>query len=535
MFFDGIIGLTEFYSRFGGRRGKAIYVPRNKPFIFMFYSQELHQNNNLQINDAPQELRFAFDGDVNRGNNAAVLNHAGNNERIYKSLLVFYIREEGIRQLGEYCVDEQAYEEDGDGNRFFHLNRVTDLDEVEVKLLVPGENDNQRYVAEILDGRAAYNYLDINIEEILAEDIAENDYRDYDFLDRNNRVIDIEGDTDEARKVQQYLYSIRGIHHELKKNNELISIRGGRRIIENYLPRLSPAFEPEDVNLYVVNVGWGLCQILVFRHKDIKEVWVFDCGGSAGICNANLGMCLNDIYGGEHYRVDKLFISHTHRDHFNEYNFFEFDSNTEVWINPNVRFCTNQYFNFLKTIKRNRCKVVEPEAHSTVGANIINILHPNGHIILDKRGSRLTTLSPIYFTTPRLRRLYDVDETTINQLSPIIQLDISGRKIIITGDAMQRSWFEYCNGHGRMDVDVYIHSHHGTDSGFLIDLPGLTNENDLFNADVQFASLIDGHHAGAWTINVDLARVRGLRRTDYPADIRYYVYDINTGNVDIVH
>ncbi|AOZ95348.1 ComEC/Rec2 family competence protein [Butyrivibrio hungatei] len=578
MLFEGEIGLDEFFERFGGQKQHGICTPRNKPYIYLIYSpdSDYRSYGNLDgfridnVNEAPMHLRYAFEGngEENRGN-AAVLNHAGGEDGVYKSLLVFYLRGKRISQLGEYKICDidvetqkkyndpryreeraQKYGLDEDGNKYFYLEKVTDLDTVEVKLVVSKDRDNI-FEAEILSTRAEYNFLDPNIGDNTV--LISGEYHEYEFLDRNNQTINITDNTDEARKVQQYLNIIQGIHNELKLNNKIKTVdeKTGKSTTIEYEPVLSPKFEPEEVKFYLVNVGWGLCQILTFKAGEKQEVWVMDCGGSGN--NKNLGInfhknlkrCLKDIYGfsKKKYRIDKLFISHPHDDHYNKNNYFEVDNNTEVWINPNVRFCTSTYIKFLNAVIASRCKVVEPIVRKgMMGA--IKILHPDGHITLSATGGSCIYRSPIRYATLTRRVLYDVVVTrdNINELSPIIQIETMGKTIIVTGDAMLRSWEYYIRTASVLEPNCYVHSHHGTNTGYEINIasPTLGNiddEDDLFIAkDYEFVSLINGYvHGGTtWGINATLAAKTELKRTDNVIGLKYYVYDVGSGKLDSV-
>lgn len=573
MLFEGEIRLDDFYNRFGGQRQHGICTPRNKPYIYLIYSSRFSHSKYGNIddvilgpNDKPDFFRYAFEGNGEMKNgNLAVLNHDNPEVGIYKSLLVFFLKEGMISQIGEYQridLDEKApreYRSQGvkngqgaplygvteDGKKFFLLKKVTDLDEVDLKLVISNQVENGNFFVEKIGKRKDYNFLERRTDFDLPMEELPNNYTQYDFIDKNSNFVDIQGDSVEAKKANQYIFSIQSIHEELRNNNWIskTGTSGEKKDKEKYSPFLNPKIEYEKAYFYVVNVGWGLLQLLVFISKDNKrEVWAFDCGRQNKNYEKNIKACLKEIYGYDamSYRLDKLFISHPHDDHFNGYSVFEMDANTEVWINPNVRFCTNAYYDFLLEVLHKKCKVIEPVTKVNRADGVINIMHPDGHIVLDKRGSKLKNTSPIisYFPTIR-KKLYEVDENTMNELSPIIKLHVYDKDIVVAGDVMRRGWECYINGRptsaSLVSPNIFVHSHHGTTSGYEINYSSINNEHDLFKpVTAEFVSIKNSYRG--WTIDPTLKKVKGINRTDDITEgpIKYYRYDILNNKVNTI-
>lgn len=564
MLFEGGKELNEFYDEFGGQRYHGICTPRNKPYIYLIYSPKSSHSKYGSIDDVisgpddrPTYLRYAFEGDGELKNgNLAVLNHDNSENGIYKSLLLFYLENGMIWQIGEYKrinLDELApeeyrsqaaknhlYGETEDGKKFFLLERVTDLDDVKLRLVVPSEIESNEVYIERIGSRRDYdlksnnNYLEGSIREL------GRGYSGYDFIDENNNVVDIEGASDEARKARQYLYMIMLLHKELKENNiiyrdKIINGKTKKEYVRMYSPELQPKIKYSEAYFYVVNVGWGLCQFLVFKDNDgKKEVWAFDCGRQEGGYDDNIKACLKEIYGenATAFRLDKIFISHPHDDHFDGYSLFDLDENTEAWINPNIRFCANEYYKFLVELCRKKCKVVEPFVRNSGIGGLLNIKHPDGHIVLDKQGSRLVNFSPIsYASSVRRKTLYKVTEDKMNELSPLIELKVFDKSIIITGDIMGRGWTRYKKANTCIAPNVYVHSHHGTSSGFKINRK--ETEYSFFDPIVHEFVSINNSYRATWKIDSTLEKKTSIYRTDEGA-VKYYRYDIKNNIVDSV-
>ncbi len=569
MFFVGEMSNEDFYTQYGGQTTWGIRTPKNYPYIYIVISrgdQEYIRNDSGEPRveaDYLQYIRYGLNQkEKSDWINQRVLEHAGDEEveengsikdRVYKSLIVFERHGGLLSCIGEYqLIDVEEYRQktgatklyraidgnprigiDPDGRRFFCLEKVDDLDDVELKLVVRnGESD--RLVAERIGKRGDYRFrftidkdvLSRKIESISLEDIPNyGQIREHTFLDAYNNVVDIKGKSNEAKKAQQYLFMIQGIHEELDKNNLISDVRGHRGGKLRRRPTHGPSITYTEAYFYVVNVGWGLSQLLVFKNANEQEVWVFDCGAQNRNFENNLVQCYSDISSNVNTKVKKVFISHPHDDHFDRYrSFIDFNEETEVWINPNIKYCGNAYYNFLQWIRDKNCKVVEAYAPTTSDSNELKILHPVDHVVLEKQGTKVKRKVLGFGPAPKTV-LYEVDENEINALSPIIELNIFDKKIIITGDTMGKGWEYYirqCGG-AKLQTDVYMHSHHGTDSGFLINQGAITNEYDLFDPTTyEFASLKDGHRN--WRINATVEA--NATRTDTPNDIKYYKYDI---------
>ena len=543
------LSLKEFYRLYGGQRRHSICTPRNKPYIYLFTS--LNKNDGFGIIDdviegketKPEYVRFAFEGEGDLTNgNLAVLDHNNPDSGVYKSLLLFLVSGGMISEIGEYervdldesippiFIRDVSFEEENhrygityDGKKFFLLKRVDDLDEVVVKLVVPGEEEKDYIYAEELGNRSDYNFLSDDRIETGLEKLSK-EFNLYDFLDKDNNGVDLGGRRIIKKKTNQYLSMVCGIHNELKRNNDDV----GR----NYEPSLSPTIRYDKAYFYVVNVGWGLFQMLVFKSSEdnTTEAWVFDCGRQNATYNNNIDDCFLDAFGTYNKpHISKLFISHPHDDHFSAWSLFDIDSDTEVWVNPNVRFCTNTYYTFLKKVCTSNCIVVEAitKVNSGIAGDVIEVLHPDGHIVLDKKGKKAIYKSPIISFVPVTgKTAYKVDENRMNELSPIIKLNVLGKEIVVVGDVMGQGWKSYINnlsiGAQKIILDVYVHSHHGTTSGFQISYNGVDTEYDLFTPRNGFVSLNDTFRG--WSIDSRLKSL--LYRTDASSTVKFIKYDI---------
>lgn len=579
MLFSGERTNREFYTLYGGQIAGGIRTPKNLPFIYLIISKDTNDYKDVDSLDfgdngeAPEFVRYAFvkDNEVT-GLNLRVLNHDGRADNSYYKSLLLFVKENGrIRQIGEYRrIDvsneyriehgeqveagvgekeiDPRYGVNNNGRRYFLLQRTTDLDDVELKL-VQYDSELESLATEQILSRREYIYRPERAErlenyaEFLDEIEIHSDVErvrftptdgisENDFVDANNQIVDLQSDTDEAKKAQQYLMMVQNMHIKLSRNNVIIDAEGNEI---QYEPKLMPAIKFDNVFFYVVNVGWGLLQILVFSNdrKMVREAWVFDCGCQNKTYEKKILECLDDINENGKYTVNitKLFVSHPHDDHFTRYGLFPCDDKTEVWINPNVKYCNNKYYKFLGDIYISKCKMVEPCSYSTRGSGYIKILHPDGQLVLVKRAAKAPiTIVRFNYVGP-VNVLYTCYEKEENEICPIIQINVFDKKLYIPGDAMDRSWEYYCGSYSKDSADVYVHAHHGTTSGFTISgIAGVADETDIFYPiKYEFVSLKDKFRG--WEIDTNLASHTGLFRTDDPTGTKFYKYDLKNDRV----
>ncbi len=548
MLFQGAVEKDVFWERYGGPRYGRIRFPGYKPYIYFVISEDnrsFGETDEFDIDDADNVIfGFRWNGRIDE-KIRRVLRAVNPAEREQaKSIFLFRSHQNGISWIGEYEIreipdvvrtrkndrivgnDNIAYEDrrffgvDGHVNGYFFLHKVVDLDGIDVKL-VTGQDEDGNYTYEYLPPRSALNFLyvaeqndEIRIEPVIEprEGIEENC-----FLDRYNNIVDLDGQSNEAKKAIQYMNIVQGYHRELFHNTN------AREEAVNH-----PVGEDTSVFFYVVNVGWGLCQLLAIEREEFIEIWVFDCGTSDVAANRpNLEDCLADISHNKEYRITKVFVSHPHEDHYNLFNTLAIENEAEIWINKRVRLNPPKYLRFLTHVRMAGYRMV-PFLAGRYVENVINVLHPINPIVLTDSG----TVRVMNGMHQPLALTYT---NKANVICPVIELAIKNKSIIITGDIMENGWDQFMVSIGarRLKTDVYVHSHHGTRSAFRMN--NGNNEFALFDIEKhEFASLQDGYRS--WHMDADLtthyhAYPAKCHRTDRPNDIVYFEYSFETDMV----
>lgn len=517
-----------FYEIYGGQRFHGIVTPKDYPFIFLIHTEGKYSVDNLHVDGEgiTSTVHFGFEGEndeMARGNRA-VYEHATRNG-VYNSLLLFELKDRMLYFIGEYEYSGHDRDEET-GKSYFILKKVeTPLDDVPV-YYVEKRVENQESIISSIGEINGYFTDDEVIEDITVENLPSG-VEEGDYIDSEFAVINSHDDSAAARKKAQHLFIIKNYNKHLRR-------------MARKSQKVTKISWPEEAYFYCVNVGTGLTTFLVMKSVDETEVWCMDWGTenhNTGAYKKNINDCLlsikKDFYSDEDFALSRLFISHPDTDHYSAFDEKYIDCNTEVWINPHIYSTSKRYLKVLRKLILKSCKIFEPIKKNSFGC--INVLHPNKSI---RYGSGSTTSKYYYVAKDK------------NNLSPVIEMYIQNRKLIITGDIEAAGWEWYvdakddeCKKIGVMftkkDVDVYIHSHHGSANGYYVTKsantyrPVINNVYDLF--EFKYAHFISGRtgsHSGTFVIHsgIHMTKPFGVLLSTNAIGARKYIkYDVITG------
>lgn len=149
---------------------------------------------------------------------------------------------------------------------------------------------------------------------------------------------------------------------------------------------------------YHINVGHGNFSVITFLQSKIVHVWIVDASekeisylkqnNKRKTYRENWQSCFRQIkndYGISSFKVSKLFITHTHYDHFSAINqlFVEryFSSDLEVWLNLYYDCNNPAYVGVLSTLKKiPNIHLVEPICRNTRNHSVIRVLAPEARL-----------------------------------------------------------------------------------------------------------------------------------------------------------
>jgi hypothetical protein len=527
-----------------GKNQHRIVTPNNYPYIYLIgLRQQSNEFNvdNLDVNedDSDDVVYFAYEGnDPEAYGNAAVLNHANRNG-CYHSLYVFVLTPDlnerkrdrsskfwplipdlnfymdgHLNFLGEYEYDRTAT--GNNGKKYFVLNKVNNT--VSDARLFFSENNGE--LTQVDHPRVFFDRLRgiIDTESRIMETFPFTGAEEGEYYRRTSngfQNVNDAPDSIEYRRAQQRQYIMNRLNQRM------------RRISNRYLRNNGP-FAPEtesekkivdEAYLYCINVGCGNMLILVTRSYGRTEIFCFDLGventpASMRAHRKNIDNCLSHIgnkFGLSEIVFDKLFVTHPHFDHISESNSKYLNDETEVYMGFYANFSSNAYFNLIADTIWKRCKYVS--CISKNSDNVVKILHPDRGIA--------------YKAAPRGITTYRTSK--INNVSPIICININDKEeVVFTGDIEGQGWRWYLNtSPSKRTVNAYVHSHHGSSNGHAFTHGRSSYEcYDLFDPDVEFVSTRDGCLFGSSTLNVDGRISSTANRTDIPADVSFYEYDI---------
>lgn len=518
--FGGKITQEEFYKTYGGQRYHGILTPRDYPFIYLLYTEGKYPVDNIDVEgDGTNSIvHFALEGSgENIRGNKAVEEHRTRKD-VYNSILLFRtMPEKEIEYVGEY---EYIGTETENDVKYFVLHKV----DISLEDVVVYHVDNEEKMISSLPKWNEYFvrpalYTSPSFDAQISTDLKVNEG---DFLDKDYKVINkMESNSSpEVKKISQFEFI-------LERYSKQINKLAKKKKAKNGLVNVN------DAMFYIVNVGWGLYTLLVIKFEQRTEVWGLDCGmQSYDGYYSNIAACIchikQDYFEHRNFVLSKLFLSHPHEDHFNAFDENLVDENTEVWINPFIYNAKPTYANLLKQIIDKKCIIVNPLTKNSNG--LVKVLFPKKSI---KHGGAIVKRNSYYKTT------------NANQVSPLIEIIINDKKLIITGDIVSDSWKWYINEKNREcrnervvfekeKIDVYVHSHHGRPNGYEVEakLYGISNETknilDIFDLRyTQVVSLNSKFHGWVHHHCVGNPCVGPFIKTD--GDWRFCQYDILTG------
>ena len=513
MIFDENVTLSDFIEIYGGNDQGGIVIPRDYPYIYIVFQNEgarNHNNDNLDWNGNGTHDVVHYTHEADNKKNDAVINHK--RRRCYNSIFVFARQvDDLLNVLGEYEFIENRVGDDG--SSYFVLNKLDrPISDAEIYF---SEKDGE--LSRVGDSRIFFERLrgivreEVENEQILYNDANEGQYY-YRVDDRFENVVN-NLDSNEYKRAMQREYSIR-------KLNEKI-----RRLASRYIMPEGVNCEVENAFLYCINVGCGNMLLMVLQNGDEHKIFCFDFGienvfgAGGGVYREHIEDCLEhirNIFGIEEIIFDKLFITHPHYDHISESNPNFLSRETEVYMGFYNNFSSDKYFSLIADTAYKCCNYVSLICDSS--DEMVNILHPEQKIGYKAHRGYVPYLAG-----------------KLNNVSPIICICLvdnneNNYKVVFTGDIERQGWQWYinCPGTEKLDVDVYIHSHHGSENGHsFTDLTGRNHVcYDYFESRTEFVSTRDGCRFGGGTLNVATGISHDAYRTDVPDGISFYEYDI---------
>lgn len=539
MKFKEIENIDEFCEKYGIRKHGGIRTSEKFPFIFLIYNKCSKYRDQLVANN---------DGIISKVNYIAVPNEEENNNLknhtylrgVYHSVFLLQHTPRTYRCLGEYEVkktnmnvygkiesfDLQLVGKNGlddeivyfvEKNKPIKLSKLTDRSDV-IEGLYPEEEfiTYDGTIKNIHEGM----YLDSDFRIINLEGIIDTKsvYQQGDIISLN--FVMREGSTMPERKVAHHLYLLNETNKEIQ---------------EKYLSSTDEAVfvkEIKEAFLYTINVGCGLTNFLVKKYEHDVSVWAIDWGSGRGYtpeAKQHISKCIDEIkntfFAGHDFTLERLFISHADSDHYNRVDADFINSNTEVWVNG-YNLTAGNFLNKLNQIKNKGAKFKHPICASSTSE--INILHP---------------IWPIVFGAPKYIGPGVYVAQKKNNVSPIIKIMINSRSIIFVGDIMPYDdsgntkpggweWYNNIAHPKNLQCDIYFHSHHGSDNGFITNVPNAGDcEYDIITSSLDFLSTRDNAYPG----NIPSTTIQG--RTEYvnikstqlkPNELAYYKTDILT-------
>lgn len=240
-------------------------------------------------------------------------------------------------------------------------------------------------------------------------------------------------------------------------------IRGN--LIKKYTtPKNIELQRKQDIYSYHINVGHGNCSVIVIKSDNSCKLWMIDCS-TIDFTNKvyygdNIEECFTYIknkFNLDNIKIEKLFITHPHFDHYNGVNYLinkKYIENTEVWINLYYQWPDSKYNLLLERLRSLNVKLVEPKVSN--GNNTIEILYPNNTILRTKPSKSIKNYPP-YTIVPTKK---------INNSSTVLKFNFGCKSMIFPGDIEEEGWnnVRYCFRNSREDI-FYCISHHGSITG----------------------------------------------------------------------
>jgi len=501
------------------------------PFIFLINNSAYKYTTDMDVNKDGTNSLVHYQitkEDIHKNN--AVINHK-RLKGVYHSIFLFNKSGKKLSFVGEY--EFQGVDKKPDNNDkiidYFILSKVDkSLDDEKVYFVEKTEPVIS--LSELGDRSDFIN--GVYNDEIIEIDMPKNNINEGDFLDANfnpidlNRIIDTEQlDIDKKgimrlnfrmgpeatpaeRRVGQYLFFL----SDLNSNIQILSLNESEETEETSV---------DEAYLYTVNVGCALTNFLVLVKSKQAKVWAIDWGSGRSYkaqAVQHIQDCIEDIkttfFAGNEFTISKLFISHADTDHYNRIDVSMIDADTEVWVSG-YDFIAGNYPKKINRIKNITSKFKTPLCSNSTGR--IKVLHPDQPIVYGPSTFAGTGFYPA---------------TNKNDVSPIIAITINGIRCIFTGDIMQTGWgwYQTYSDVKGIITDIYLHSHHGSDNGFITNIPNVSDcEYDTVTFEIDILSTRDNAYPG------NIPSPNMLARSEYAntysiqlkgRELKYYKTDV---------
>lgn len=484
--------IDDFCKKYKIGKSGPIRTSKKYPFIFLIYNSRSKYRNNVTINEdgiftnvtySVSESRYDNHGWYNRydidTNISNLRNHACLYGVYYSVFLIKNVNGK-YRCLGEYEVTNVKYE--GNGIISFNLEWLGE-NGLEEEMVYFVEKDNPIELSKLPDRSDVIEgvYDDDIDEDIVYNDVSadvyEGMYLDSKFSPINiSRIIDVnelyidnsfinlrftmgEESTSAQRRVSQHLYLLNETNKEIQRRSNL----NRNEYAEKTQEKLQEAY------LYTVNVGCGLTNFYVkkFGGEVQAKVWAIDWGSGkyySTEAKQHIASCIEEIrdtfFDGCNFYLEKLFISHGDSDHYNRIDTTMINDDTEVWVSG-YNYAAGRFLNMLNKILKTGAKFKTAIISSSTEE--IEVLHP---------------LYPIIFGGQRVSGACFYYAKQKNNVSPIIKIHVNENSMVFPGDIMpydrksSGGWYWYFkNKKCKLECDLYIHSHHGSENGYITNIP----------------------------------------------------------------
>ena len=511
--FETIKNLDDLHRTFGGQPWHGIITPAGYPHIFLIHSQrnELYTDDLNYQNSNGKLVRFSFEkhGDPNKYGNKAVINHANKaapDFKVYRSLFLFKLTGGELTFLGEYkFLKTESFRSINGKDNCFILEKIdVPIDEQQVYYVEKSSVDNivKSSVGTLLGYYQKDEKENTNPESLkIKQEITEGSY-----IDEKNEIIDQSTTDPKANKANQHEYIIEFRNKELRKKQFYD--------IENF-----PASVPQNIDeafFYCVNTGCAKTSFLVIKSSFETEIWGFDFGSESSKFDSNIIDTMNHItknFGLNEFKLSRLFISHPHRDHISNIDVQYLKDSAEIWLNTWIKKGTKLYCSLLKSFNENNYKIIETVKRNSIPG--IKVLHPQESIGFGYSNTEKSRPKEI--------------TSNLNNTSPLVEVELLNKTLLFTGDIEKEGWKLFISNQTKLQENIYVHSHHGSPTGFYLDN---NNSENIYNyisiSDFQIMFTNTNVYSGIPCNDIEIKNNQPARiyRTD---DSNIKAYEINIG------
>lgn len=526
-------------AKYGGIRFSNTY-----PFIFLISNPNSSYKDDLDVRRDGSFSEVRYQVSVNQMKINRKLEQHKSISGVYYSIFLFQKVANTLRFLGEYTVVDTE-KDNADRIEYFILEKLGNdgLEDEEVyyveKSNIKGEEEdkgtcrheesNRLEISKLGDRSDAIDGI-YGDEEDEIIDVKNINVQEGMFLDNNRQIIDLSRviNTENLTQNEQGILSLQFV---ISENATLAEKRLSQHLfmlsnLNTYIQKQALNYEIEEEKisidkafLYTVNVGCALTNFLVIGNSSDTEVWVLDWGsgwGDTSDAKKNIKRCIERIrqkfFGGKKFFISKLFLSHPHSDHYNRIDEKMINADTEIWYSG-YNLIEGRIFNKINKLKSISSKFVLPITRNC--NNVVKVLHPDQPIVF---GNANFSGCGYYFAKKA------------NNTSPIIQIDLDDKICVFPGDIEKNGWdwYKSAGGNGGNNVTVYMHSHHGSKTGFISNIPNVRScEYDSFPAKIDVLSTKEGVYSGIICTKMKNAnKFKVTYRTDQLLKIMYYEIDI---------